>query len=42
MAWSYAARIEGRDGNSVQEAINFVERVNQPAIGEGWFQPSMF
>lgn len=27
MAWSYAARIEGRDGNSVLEALAFTKRI---------------
>ena len=30
MAWSFAARKQGRDGNSIQEALAFVARVTAP------------
>lgn len=40
MAWSFAARYEGRDGNSVLEAIAFAERAQQPAVGPE--QPNLF
>jgi hypothetical protein len=33
MAWSWAARWEGRDANSVSEAIAFAEKVNRPPAG---------
>ena len=28
MAWSFAARIEGRDGNDVREAVRYAHKVN--------------
>ena len=32
MAWSFAARYEGRDGNDINEAINYAERVDRQAV----------
>lgn len=34
MAWSYAARKQGRDGNSIQEAIRFSNRINAMEVQE--------
>lgn len=41
MAWSFAARKQGRDGNSWQEAKAFYERVTKTAAkaAEGWQMP---
>lgn len=33
MAWSFAARYEGRDANDVQEAVAFAERINADPTG---------
>jgi len=27
MAWSFSARMQGRDGNDIQEAIDFTKKV---------------
>lgn len=32
MAWSYAARYEGRDGNDINEAIRYVAKVNAQPV----------
>lgn len=32
MAWSYAARYEGRDGNDINEAIRYVAKVQNQAV----------
>ena len=32
MAWSFAARYEGRDGNDAREAARYAERVNRQAV----------
>jgi hypothetical protein len=32
MAWSFAARYEGRDGNDVREAVRYAEKVNRQPI----------
>ena len=32
MAWSYAARYEGRDGNDIREAIAYVAKVERQAV----------
>jgi len=32
MAWSFAARYEGRDGNDMSEAVRYAERVNRQPI----------
>jgi len=33
MAWSFAARMEGRDANDHREALAFAERINTPLFG---------
>lgn len=43
MAWSFAARREGRDQNSVEEAKSFVSRIGDVlSKGPAWWQPSLF
>lgn len=32
MAWSFAARYQGRDGNDVREAVRYAERVRRQAV----------
>ena len=32
MAWSFAARYEGRDGNDIAEAIRYTHKVNRQAV----------
>jgi hypothetical protein len=36
MAWSFAARISGRDGNSWREAAAFVKRIDTQPVQLGW------
>ncbi len=42
MAWSYAARIEGRDGNSWKEAVAYTEKVNTMPYQHSLLGPSYF
>jgi hypothetical protein len=42
MAWSFAARREGRDGNSPQEAAAFVERIETQLVYQRAFSRRMF
>jgi len=42
MAWSYAARIEGRDGNLLQEALNFAEKIQHKIdLPPAYWQPQL-
>ena len=36
MAWSFAARYEGRNPNGVEEAVNFARRIETMPVQEGW------
>lgn len=36
MAWSFAARYEGRDGNSLDEALAYVRKVEQMPVQVSW------
>lgn len=42
MAWSFAARKEGRSPNSWKEAARFADRVNQARTREAWWQGELF
>ncbi len=42
MAWSFAARREGRNGNSHLEAASFVDRINGQTVRQRDFQPLLF
>ena len=42
MAWSFAARYEGRDGNDWHEAEAFAKRIENQPVRQRDFQPVMF
>lgn len=42
MAWSYAARMQGRDGNSWREAEAFAQRIDTQPVKRRVFQPRLF
>jgi hypothetical protein len=42
MAWSFAARKDGRDANDWREARAFVDRIDGQAVRERSFQPTLF
>jgi hypothetical protein len=42
MAWSFAARREGRDGNSPAEAAAFVERIESQEVRRRQWQPGLW
>lgn len=42
MAWSYAARKQGRDRNSWKEASRFAEKIGHQKVASRHFQPRLF